>query len=115
MCRNIKPLYNFEPPATEEDIRAASLQFVRKISGFNKPCKANEAAFETAVDEITAVSRNLLSSLKTNAPLKSRTGPHLRIYSEQEQQHPSTGVESAASGNEKDNSHSRRGSQRRPV
>lgn len=73
MCRSIKPLFNFEPSATEEDIRAASLQFVRKISGFNKPSKANEAAFEAAVDEITAVCRDLLSTLKTNAPLKSRT------------------------------------------
>ena len=72
MCRNIKTLFNFEPPATEDEIRAASLQFVRKVSGFNKPSKANEAAFLTAVDEITAVTRRLLGSLETNAPSKDR-------------------------------------------
>lgn len=72
MCRNIKTLFNFEPPVTEEEVRAASLQFVRKISGFNKPSKANEAAFLAAIDEIAAVSRNLLSSLETNAPPKNR-------------------------------------------
>jgi hypothetical protein len=72
MCRNIKTLFNFDPPATEEEIRAASLQFVRKISGFNKPSKANEAAFLAAVDEIAAVSRNFLSSLETNAPPRNR-------------------------------------------
>ena len=72
MCRNIKILYNFEPPATEDEIRAASLQFVRKMSGFSKPSKANEAAFNAAVDEITAVCRNLLSSLETNAPARDR-------------------------------------------
>ncbi|HXX77229.1 MAG TPA: DUF2277 domain-containing protein [Ktedonobacteraceae bacterium] len=72
MCRNIKSLFNFDPPATEEEIRAASLQFVRKVSGFNKPSKANEAAFLAAVDEITAVTSRLLNSLETNAPLKDR-------------------------------------------
>ena len=73
MCRNITNLFNFEPPVTEEEIRAASLQFVRKVSGFNKPSKANEAAFLVAVDEIAAVSRKLLSSLETDAPLRNRT------------------------------------------
>src|SRR6266487_7126171 len=73
MCRNIKTLFNFEPPVTEEEIRAASLQFVRKVSGFNKPSKANEAAFLAAVDEIAAVSSNLLRSLETNAPPRNRT------------------------------------------
>ena len=72
MCRNIKSLFNFEPPATEEEIHAASLQFVRKVSGFNKPSKANEAAFLAAVDEIAAVAGNLLSSLETNALPKTR-------------------------------------------
>jgi len=72
MCRNIKTLFNFDPPVTEEEIRAASLQFVRKVSGFNKPSKANEAAFLAAVEEITAVSRTFLSSLETNAPPRSR-------------------------------------------
>lgn len=73
MCRNIKTLFNFEPPVTEDEIHAASLQFVRKISGFNKPSKANEAAFLAAVDEIAAVSHHLLSSLETNTPPKNRT------------------------------------------
>jgi hypothetical protein len=73
MCRNIKTLFNFEPPVTEEEIRAASLQFVRKVSGFNKPSKANEAAFLAAVDEIAAVSSTLLSSLETNTPPRNRT------------------------------------------
>ena len=72
MCRNIKTLFNFEPPVTEEEIRAASLQFVRKVSGFNKPSKANEAAFFAAVEEIAAVTGVLLNSLETNAPPKNR-------------------------------------------
>jgi hypothetical protein len=72
MCRNIKMLFNFDPPVTEEEIRAASLQFVRKVSGFNKPSKANEAAFLAAVDEIAAAAGRLLSALETNAPPRSR-------------------------------------------
>jgi hypothetical protein len=72
MCRNIKPLFNYEPPVTEEEIRAASLQFVRKVSGMNVPSKANEAAFFAAVDAIAAISSNLLNSLETHAPPKSR-------------------------------------------
>ena len=72
MCRNIRMLFNFDPPVTEEEIRAASLQFVRKVSGFTKPSKANEAAFIRAVDEIAAVSARLLASLETNAPPRSR-------------------------------------------
>ena len=72
MCRNIRPLFNYDPPATEADIRSASTQFVRKISGFNKPSKANEAAFLAAVDEVTAASSTLLRSLKANAPPKNR-------------------------------------------
>jgi hypothetical protein len=72
MCRNIKTLFNFEPPVTDAEIRAASLQFVRKVSGFNKPSKANEAAFLAAIDEIAGVSRNLLDSLETNAPPRNR-------------------------------------------
>jgi hypothetical protein len=73
MCRNIQTLFNFEPPATEAEIRAASLQFVRKVSGFNKPSKANEAAFLAAVDAIASISSNLLSSLETNASPRNRT------------------------------------------
>ena len=72
MCRNIKTLFNFDPPVTEEEIRAAALQFVRKVSGFTRPSKTNEAAFLAAVEEIADVSRKLLHSLETNAPMKSR-------------------------------------------
>jgi hypothetical protein len=72
MCRNIKILFNFDPPVTDDEIRAASLQFVRKIRGFNKPSKANEGAFLAAVDEVAGVSTRLLRSLETNAPPKNR-------------------------------------------
>jgi hypothetical protein len=72
MCRNIKTLFNFDPPVTGEEVQAASLQFVRKISGFTKPSKANEAAFLAAVDEIAEISARLLRSLETNAPPKNR-------------------------------------------
>lgn len=72
MCRNIRPLFNFEPPATAEEVHAASLQFVRKISGFNKPSRANEAAFQAAVAEIARISTELLSSLESSAPPKDR-------------------------------------------
>lgn len=72
MCRNIKTLFNFDPPVTDEEIQAASLQFVRKLSGFNKPSKANEAAFLAAVDEVAAVAGKLLGSLETNSPPKNR-------------------------------------------
>ena len=72
MCRNIKALFNFDPPVTAEEIRAASLQFVRKISGFNKPSKANESSFLAAVDDIAAISSRLLRSLETNASPKNR-------------------------------------------
>ena len=72
MCRNIRTLFNFDPPATEDEIRAASLQFVRKLSGFNAPSQANTAAFERAIDEVTAAASRLLASLETNAPPKDR-------------------------------------------
>jgi hypothetical protein len=72
MCRNIKTLFNFDPPATDEEIRAASLQFVRKLSGFNAPSRANEAAFNAAIDEVAAVARRLIDSLETSAPTKNR-------------------------------------------
>lgn len=72
MCRNIKTLYNFEPPVTDDEIQAAALQFVRKISGFNKPSQANEAAFNAAVEEVAAAAAKLLNSLETNAPPKDR-------------------------------------------
>ena len=79
MCRNIKTLFNFDPPVTDEEVRAASLQFVRKISGFNKPSKANEAAFLGAVEEIAQVSYRLLKSLETNAPPKNRDEESARL------------------------------------
>jgi hypothetical protein len=72
MCRNIKTLFNFDPPATDEEIRAASLQFVRKLSGFNAPSKANEAAFDQAIDDVAAVARRLIDSLTTTASPKNR-------------------------------------------
>jgi hypothetical protein len=72
MCRNIRPLHNFEPPATEEEVRSAALQYVRKISGYNKPSQANAEAFERAVDAVAAASARLLSELSTNAPPKDR-------------------------------------------
>ena len=88
MCRNIKSLFNFEPPATEEEVRAASLQFVRKVSGFNKPSKANEAAFLAAVDEIAAVTSIFLSSLETYAPPKNRTEEAARARARTAQRFP---------------------------
>jgi len=72
MCRNIKPLFNFDPPVTDDEVRAASLQFVRKISGFTKPSKANEAAFDQAVEEVAAAARRLVDSLVTSAPARDR-------------------------------------------
>jgi hypothetical protein len=72
MCRNIRTLFNFEPPASEEEIRASALQFVRKLSGFNHPSRANEAAFDRAVDEVTDAARRLLGSLATASPTKNR-------------------------------------------
>lgn len=79
MCRNIKTLFNFEPPATEAEIRAASLQFVRKLSGFNKPSKANEAAFEKAIDDVAAVAQTLLASLVTNAEPRDREEEAMKL------------------------------------
>jgi hypothetical protein len=72
MCRNIRTLFNFDPPVTDDEVRAASLQFVRKITGFNKPSKANEQAFQAAIDEIAGVANRLLRSLETSAPPKNR-------------------------------------------
>jgi hypothetical protein len=72
MCRSIKPLFNFEPPVTSDEVRAASLQYVRKISGFTKPSKANQAAFAAAVEDIAGISARLLRSLETNAPPRNR-------------------------------------------
>ena len=79
MCRSIKTLFNFEPPATEDEVRAASLQFVRKISGFNKPSKSNEAAFQTAVDRVSAAALELMDSLVTSAPPRDRETEALKL------------------------------------
>jgi hypothetical protein len=89
MCRNIKPLFNFEPPVGEDEIRAAALQFVRKISGFNTPSKANEAAFLAAVDQIAAAARTFLSALETNAPPKSREEEAAKARARSAQRFPS--------------------------
>ncbi|HWN99046.1 MAG TPA: DUF2277 domain-containing protein [Blastocatellia bacterium] len=88
MCRNIRTLFNFEPPVSEEEIRAASLQFVRKVSGFNKPSKANEAAFLRAVDEIAKISGSLLNSLETTAPPKNRQEEAAKAWSRAAQRFP---------------------------
>ena len=79
MCRNIKMLFNFDPPTTPDEVHAASLQFVRKISGFNKPSKANEAAFFSAIEAISKISANLLNSLETTAPPKNRDEEAARL------------------------------------
>ena len=81
MCRNIKTLFNFDPPATEEEIKASSLQFVRKLSGFVKPSKANEAAFNEAVDDVAAVARRLMAALVTNAPPRDREVADTQFHS----------------------------------
>ena len=88
MCRNIKPLFNFEPPVTDDEVRAAAVQFVRKISGFTAPSKANEAAFMAAVDEVTAASKKLLGSLQTTAPSKNRLDEALKAKARSAQRFP---------------------------
>ena len=88
MCRNIKPLFNFEPPATEDEIRAAALQFVLKVSGFNTPSKVNEAVFQAAVDEIAAASGKLLSALETTAPAKDRAEEEANAHARTAQRFP---------------------------
>jgi len=79
VCRNIKPLFNFDPPVTDDEIRAAALQFVRKVSGFTKPSKVNEAAFLSAVDEIAMTSRKLINSLETSAPPRNRAKEYAKV------------------------------------
>lgn len=90
MCRNIKMLFNFDPPVTPEEIRAASLQFVRKISGFNRPSKANEGAFNIAIDEVAAASTRLLISLETSAPPRNREEEAERARLRHAQRFPET-------------------------
>lgn len=88
MCRNIKTLFNFEPPATDDEIDAAAIQFVRKISGFTRPSRANEAAFQTAVAEVADASRRLLAALETNAPPKDRAEEAARAHARAAQRFP---------------------------
>ena len=90
MCRNIRTLFNFDPPATEEEIRAASLQFVRKLSGFNKPSKANEAAFASAIDDVASVARRLIDDLTTQAPPRNREEVAARARAEAAKRFKST-------------------------
>jgi hypothetical protein len=92
MCRNIKMLFNFDPPVTDEEIRAASLQFVRKVSGFNKPSKANEPAFNQAVEEIAAISARMLGSLETNAPPRNREEEAARAKARNAERFPKEGL-----------------------
>jgi hypothetical protein len=96
MCRNIRTLFNFDPPTTDEEIRAAALQFVRKVSGFTKPSKANEAAFLFSVDEITRISTHLLQSLETNAPPKNRAEEIARARARAEKRFPTQRAASSA-------------------
>jgi len=89
MCRNIKTLYHYDPPVTDEEIRAAAPQYVRKISGFNKPSKANQAAFQAAVEAVTAVSTTLLNELETDAPLRNRAKETAAAQAQSIQRFPS--------------------------
>jgi len=90
MCRNIRTLYNFDPPATPDEVRAASLQFVRKITGFHKPSKSNEAAFQNAIDQIASISLALLSTLETSAPPKNREEEAAKAKARSAQRFPGT-------------------------
>jgi hypothetical protein len=92
MCRNIKMLYNFEPPATDEEIRASALQYVRKISGFAAPTKANEIAFARAVEQVTQASRELLDSLVTRSPARDRELERVRAAAKYRAQYSATGL-----------------------
>src|SRR5499427_10291474 len=98
MCRNIKPLFNFEPPVTEEEIRAASLQFVRKVSGFTKPSKANEAAFDAAVDAIANASGQLLSALETTAAPRNREEEAAKAKARAERRFPERSASKSSIG-----------------
>ena len=91
MCRNIRTLYNFEPPATHEEVHAAAVQYVRKISGFNKPSKANEEAFDAAVEAVAHVSRHLLDHLSTTAPPKDREAEAAKARARAQQRYAATG------------------------
>jgi len=99
MCRNIRTLFNFDPPVTDDEIRAAALQFVRKVSGFSKPSKGNEAAFLAAVDDVAAASKTLLDALETNAPPKSREDEVARARARAAQRFAGWGKERRAQEN----------------
>jgi hypothetical protein len=94
MCRNIKTLHNFEPPATEEEIRASAIQFVRKLSGFTRPSKANEAAFDRAVERVTAAAHELLDSLITNSPPRDRETEAAKARARAAERFPATAISS---------------------
>jgi len=98
MCRNIRTLFNFEPPATDEEIRAASLQFVRKLSGFNAPSKANEAAFHQAIEEVAEVARRLVDSMVTSAPARDRAVEAARAKARAAERFGGSGGQSLRSG-----------------
>ena len=98
MCRNIKTLFNFEPPATDDEIRASSLQFVRKLSGFTKPSKANEAAFNQAVEDVTAAARRLVDSLTTNAGPRNREEVAARLKARAAERYGGSGQSSRPTG-----------------
>jgi hypothetical protein len=98
MCRNIKTLFNFEPPATDSEIRASSLQFVRKLSGFTKPSKANEAAFNQAVEDVTAAARRLVDSLTTNAEPRNREEVAARLKARAAERYGGSGQSSRPTG-----------------
>jgi hypothetical protein len=101
MCRNIKTLYNFEPPASEDEVRAAALQFVRKVSGFNQPSKANETAFLAAVDEIAAAIHRLLSALETSRPMKNRAEEAAKLRARSAQRFSSSTLPTSRSNHAK--------------
>jgi hypothetical protein len=98
MCRNIKTLFNFEPPATDDEIRASSLQFVRKLSGFTRPSKANEAAFNRAVEDVTAAARRLVDSLTTNAEPRNREAVAARLKARAAERYGGAGQSSRPTG-----------------
>ena len=98
MCRNIKTLFNFEPPATDDEIRASSLQFVRKLSGFTKPSKANETAFNQAVEDVTAAARRLVDSLTTNAEPRNREEVAARLKARAAERYGGSGQSSRPTG-----------------
>ena len=96
MCRNIRTLYNFDPPATDEEVRAASLQFVRKLSGFTKPSRANQAAFDRAVEDVAGIARQLIDNLRTDAPARDREEWAARARARAEERYGRINVTSAA-------------------